>query len=66
MATRPGRRARSPDEPSTLDEGKKPHTKRFHVLGELGTFAGKLEGDQRSIVMSPLPSKCAFSSPTAS
>ena len=43
-----------PDEPNTLDEGKKAHTKRFHVLGELGMFAGKLEGDQRSIIMSPI------------
>ena len=50
----PGEARAFPDEPSTLDEGKKAHTKRFHVLGELGTFAGKLEGDQRSIVMSPL------------
>lgn len=50
----PGEARAFPDEPSTLDEGKKAHTKRFHVLGELGMFAGKLEGDQRSIVMSPI------------
>ncbi|TFH31271.1 MAG: hypothetical protein E4H00_03785 [Myxococcales bacterium] len=50
----PGEARAFPDEPSALDEGTKPHTKRFHVLGELGMFAGKLEGDQRSIVMSPL------------
>lgn len=50
----PGEARAFPDEPSTLDEGVKPHTKRFHILGELGMFAGKLEGDQRSIVMSPL------------
>ncbi|MBW1756040.1 MAG: hypothetical protein JRE45_16730 [Deltaproteobacteria bacterium] len=43
-----------PDEPYSLDEGKKAHTDRFHIMGELGMFAGKLEGDQRSIVMSPL------------
>ena len=43
-----------PTEPYSLDEGKKAHTKRFHILGELGLFAGKLEGDQRSIVLSPL------------
>lgn len=43
-----------PAEPYSLDEGRKAHTKRFHILGELGMFAGKLEGDQRSIVMSPL------------
>ncbi len=43
-----------PEEPYSLDEGKKAHTKRFHLLGELGLFAGKLEGDQRSIVLSPL------------
>jgi hypothetical protein len=50
----PGEARAFPDEPSTLDEGEKAHTRRFHVLGELGMFAGKLEGDQRSIVMSPL------------
>jgi hypothetical protein len=50
----PGRAHAFPDEPYSLDDGKKAHTKRFHVLGELGLFAGKLEGDQRSIVMSPL------------
>jgi hypothetical protein len=50
----PGQARAFPDEPSTLDEGQKAHTKRFHILGELGTFAGKLEGDQRSIVMSPI------------
>lgn len=43
-----------PAEPYSLDEGKKAHTKRFHILGELGMFAGKLEGDQRSIIMSPV------------
>jgi len=43
-----------PDEPYSLDEGKKAHTKRFHILGEVGVFGGKLEGDQRSIVVSPL------------
>jgi len=50
----PGQARAFPDEPSTLDEGKKAHTKRFHVLGELGMFAGKLEGEQRSIIMSPI------------
>jgi hypothetical protein len=50
----PGEARAFPDEPSTLDEGKKAHTKRFHILGELGTFAGKLEGEQRSIIMSPI------------
>ena len=50
----PGEARAYPDEPFSLDEGRRAHTKRFHVLGELGMFAGKLEGDQRSIVMSPL------------
>jgi hypothetical protein len=50
----PGEARAFPEEPSTLDEGKKAHAKRFHILGELGMFAGKLEGDQRSIVMSPI------------
>ncbi|MGB8222997.1 MAG: hypothetical protein WCF10_10425 [Polyangiales bacterium] len=43
-----------PDEPYSLDEGVKAHTKRFHILGEIGLFAGKLEGDQKSVVVSPL------------
>jgi hypothetical protein len=50
----PGEARAFPDEPYSLDEGKKAHTKRFHIMGELGLFAGTLEGDQRSIVMSPL------------
>ena len=50
----PGEARAFPDEPYTLDEGKKGHVKRFHVLGELGMFAGKLEGEQRSIIMSPI------------
>ena len=50
----PGEARAFPDEPSTLDESEKAHTRRFHILGELGMFAGKLEGDQRSIVMSPI------------
>ncbi len=50
----PGEARAFPDEPSTLDEGKKAHTQRFHVMGELGMFAGKLEGEQRSIVVSPI------------
>ncbi len=50
----PGEARAFPDEPYSLDEGKKAHTQRFHILGELGLFAGKLEGDQRSIVLSPL------------
>jgi hypothetical protein len=50
----PGEARAFPDEPYSLDEGQKAHTKRFHILGELGLFAGKLEGDQRSIIMSPL------------
>ncbi len=50
----PGNASAFPDEPYTLDDGKKAHTKRFHVLGEIGLFAGKLEGDQRSILVSPL------------
>jgi len=53
----PGEARAFPDEPYGLDEGKKAHTKRFHVLGELGMFAGK-RGDednpQRSIIISPL------------
>jgi len=50
----PGQARAFPDEPYSLDEGTKAHTKRFHIMGELGLFAGKLEGDQRSIIMSPL------------
>jgi hypothetical protein len=50
----PGQARAYPEEPYSLDEGPKAHTKRFHLLGELGLFAGKLEGDQRSIVLSPL------------
>ncbi len=50
----PGQARAFPDEPYSLDEGKKAHNQRFHVLGELGLFAGKLEGDQRSIVLSPI------------
>lgn len=50
----PGEARAFPDEPYSLDEGKKAHTKRFHILGELGIFAGKLEGEQRSIIVSPL------------
>lgn len=50
----PGKARAFPDEPYSLDDGKKAHTERFHILGELGLFAGKLEGDQRSIVVSPL------------
>lgn len=50
----PGSARAFPDEPYSLDEGTKAHTKRFHVLGEIGLFAGKLEGDERSIIVSPL------------
>lgn len=50
----PGRARAFPDEPYSLDEGKKAHTERFHVLGEIGLFAGKREGDQRSVLVSPL------------
>lgn len=50
----PGEARAFPDEPYSLDEGKKAHTQRFHILGELALFAGKLEGDERSIVLSPL------------
>jgi len=50
----PGEARAFPAEPYSLDEGEKAHTKRFHILGELGLFAGKLEGQQRSIVVSPL------------
>jgi hypothetical protein len=50
----PGEARAYPEEPYSLDEGEKAHTKRFHLLGELGMFAGKLEGDQRSIIMSPV------------
>jgi hypothetical protein len=50
----PGTAHAFPDEPYSLDEGKKAHTERFHILGEVGLFAGKREGDQRSIVVSPL------------
>jgi hypothetical protein len=50
----PGEAHAFPDEPYSLDEGEKAHTKRFHILGEVAIFGGKLEGDQRSIVVSPL------------
>ena len=50
----PGEARAYPEEPYSLDEGKKAHTKRFHILGDLGLFAGKLEGNQRSIVLSPV------------
>ena len=53
----PGEARAFPDEPYSLDEGKKAHTKRFHILGELGMFAGKRgteDVSQRSIIMSPL------------
>lgn len=50
----PGEAKAFPDEPYSLDEGKKAHTERFHVLGEIGLFAGKREGDQRSVLVSPL------------
>jgi len=50
----PGSARAFPEEPYSLDEGKKAHSKRFHILGEVALFGGKLEGDQRSIVVSPL------------
>jgi hypothetical protein len=50
----PGQARAYPEEPYSLDEGVKAHSKRFHILGDLGLFAGKLEGDQRSIVLSPI------------
>jgi hypothetical protein len=53
----PGEARAFPDEPYSLDEGKKAHTERFHVMGELGMFAGKRgteDVSQRSIIMSPL------------
>jgi len=50
----PGKARAFPDEPYSLDDGAKAHTQRFHVLGEIGLFAGKLEGDQRSVLVSPL------------
>ena len=54
ISVAPGEARAYPAEPYSLDEGNKAHTKRFHLLGELGLFAGKLEGDQRTIVLSPL------------
>lgn len=54
LSLAPGKARAYPDEPYSLDEGKKAHVKRFHLLGELGLFGGKLEGDQRSIALSPL------------
>ncbi len=50
----PGQARAFPDEPYSLDEGNKAHTQRFHILGEVAVFGGKLEGDERSIVVSPL------------
>ncbi|MFW2388765.1 MAG: hypothetical protein ACN4G0_10535 [Polyangiales bacterium] len=50
----PGNARAFPEEPYSLDEGKKAHSKRFHILGEVALFGGKLEGDQRSIIVSPL------------
>jgi len=54
LSIAPGEARAYPAEPYSLDEGKKAHTKRFHILGDLGLFAGKLEGDQRTIVLSPV------------
>ncbi len=50
----PGEARAYPDEPFSLDEGKKAHTDRFHILGELGVYAGKGEADQKQVVISPL------------
>lgn len=54
LSLAPGEARAYPEEPNSLDEGKKAHTKRFHLMGELGLFAGKLEGDERSIILSPI------------
>ncbi len=50
----PGKASAFPDEPYSLDEGEKAHTKRFHILGELGLFAGNLEDGQKRVLLSPL------------
>lgn len=50
----PGQARAFPDEPYSLDEGPKAHTKRFHILGELGLFAGNLEDGQKRVLVSPL------------
>jgi hypothetical protein len=50
----PGEARAYPDEPFSLDEGKKAHTDRFHILGEIGVYAGKGEADQKQVVISPL------------
>ena len=50
----PGQASAFTDEPYSLDEGPKAHTKRFHILGELGLFAGNLEDGQKRVLVSPL------------
>ncbi len=50
----PGEARAYPDEPFSLDEGEKAHTDRFHILGEIGVYAGKGEADQKQVVISPL------------
>ena len=50
----PGEARAYPDEPFSLDEGEKAHTDRFHILGEIGVYAGKGEADQKQVVLSPL------------
>ena len=50
----PSQASAFPDEPYSLDEGSKAHTERFHILGELGLFAGNLEDGQKRVLVSPL------------
>jgi len=54
LSVAPERARAYPADPYSLDEGKKAHTHRFHLLGELALFAGKLEGDQKTILLSPV------------
>jgi hypothetical protein len=58
LSVAPERARAYPADPYSLDEGKKAHTKRFHLLGELALYAGKRpgpgDGDRRSLALSPL------------
>jgi hypothetical protein len=50
----PGEARAFPNEPYSLDEGANAHNKRFQLLGELGFFAGRIEGEFKSRLVSPL------------
>jgi len=50
----PGEARAFPNEPNSLDEGTNAHSKRFQLFGELAFFAGRIEGDFKSRLVSPL------------